>query len=390
MTAINKIPTFQEKGSAGITVKDFSDQLFQSFESSKLIKIISSPIQGSSATILSGLEKCKQAGALIPFEKAKQIKENIQLRLSVQEATENLETELDALSSKDILQVVSRNPLITWVPRKPQSLENLMTQAKEGASLDGLTPEIISLVKTIISTSKTVDRFLGAGSSLKILSNESIDPRGNVLDQMLDRGFYLNEPLDSIDLSDVFPDETSALQEAALQEAMDQLYDMCEFDTGLAETAIEQTIVDYSQDIFPQLWEGVGKLRLLERMAVDQLYATYDAAVVDEAVRQAEIDYSQDVFVQLAESAEWVITKHDQKIEEIMELLDPKNGYTQEQKEHVFYSKTIWPGYQDKGEFSLFNLELNDGPINEYYFYLTDAVRDKMRAMVMEEFWAEI
>ena len=34
-----------------------------------------------------------------------------------------------------------------------------------------------------------------------------------------------------------------------------------------------------------------------------------------------------------------------------MELLDPKNGYTQEQKEHVFYSKTIWPGYQDNGDF---------------------------------------
>jgi hypothetical protein len=367
----------------GISVAEFSHRMSEFFGDKKLIQIISTPMTGYSGTILEGLEKCKREGSDLSADKARKIWDNVAKRAEAFDLTCKLESQLFSLGTKEMMHSIIVNPSIEWIPGKKQSLATVITEAKKGAALEGLSPDMLEMAQKVVQAASKVELAVGEGAMFDVLSS-SYDLRAD-----LEHQFFENAELANIlncDLQDM-----ESLLDQALQYPISfgEQIERCE----------RQAIEVHGSCVLPSIARGYTMLdqtstnpqeRFHQNLQIVQadvqnFSENYNTELVEQTLALIDVDFSRPLNLQLEELALQIVEDHEYKIDTIIEFfLDDDNGFSKEQKEYVFYSKTLWPGYEDRGAFALFNPKQNDGPINQYDFYLTDAVWSKMLRMAEE------
>jgi hypothetical protein len=383
VSAFTSNQIFPPIGPNGISVAEFSHRMSDAFGEKKLLQIISTPMTGLKGTILEGLEKCKREGSNLTADKAQRIWDNVAKRGDALDQTLKLEGQLFSLGSKEMMHSLIVNPSIEWIPGKKESLATVITEAKKGASLEGLSQNLIDLVKRVVQAARSVEANYGEDAMFEVLSS-SYDVRAD-----LDRQFT-----ECADMSALLNDNVHEM-ESLLDEALQSSLPFGE----QVQMCVRREIEAHGSVLFPSLagrytmhspkalnpQESFCRNLEMVRTDVQAFSENYDSELVEQTLTLIDVDFSRPLYPQLEKLAEQILEDHENKIDTIIEFfLSDDNGFSKEQKEYVFYSKTLWPGYEDRGAFALFNPQQNDGPINQYDFYLTDAVWDKMLRMADE------
>ncbi len=399
----------------GLSVQEFTKQLSSKFENTQLVRILNEPISSGSQTFFQYFESFKSRGATIPQKVAVKLTTKIQERMeatqsnpqSLKEKVAEFGKKLFALQvSESTLREVVNKKEISWIPGQfGSSVLDMIDSVNQGSFLGEFPSDLIQLVQNVITAKEASDKEHGLESSNKAFKETYLNPRGDVFNDLQETvvdDFLGDEMFDLTELEKALPDaplvpRSSPMSIASVspaptqeelvanyQELLKTVYRSVSGEYGEEITQIAYGFADQSGDLISKSSDLLGALKShaeTVKFAQQQLFETYDTELAEYAIAQTQINYTQDLYSQYAASAEQIQSDQDSKIEDLKEWFLEDDSFTVAQREFVFYTPTFWPGYEDKGKFALFNPARNDGPINDYDFYVTDAVWQKMLSM---------
>lgn len=403
---------------SGIKVSEFTGKL-ESFFGRRMLQVIGTPVAGAKVSVLDQLEKAHLEGRAVPFFNAIKIVQYVQKQLASKD-TSDLEPRLKELVEEDSFQTILTKKNIVWVPDAGEkSLETLIAEAKEGTGPYGLSEELLENVKEIKKIKGHIDLLFPKRGS-EVFDALRLDTSKDLHVQFFEQVSPYFQPqastaideIEDIDLSEGLPEleqvgqmvspstssvvcdeldilELDDLPELSLQSMIDTAHASIIQSHGawvadMAKAMIEQ---DSKMLQYPSLVEKRMQEKAdIIRFALEDFENEYADEVVAFVCKNFQVNPGQDIYQQLCDRADKAIEAHEEKLEYLEELFDENDNFSlpSEAKSYIFYTKTIWPGYEAKGPFSLAEPGTNEGAFLDYDFDITDEVEAKMRDMAEE------
>ena len=122
------------------------------------------------------------------------------------------------------------------------------------------------------------------------------------------------------------------------------------------------------------------------RFILEDFNEEYDEELVNHVKKHIQFSSQEDLYAQLCAKADSTIIEHEEKREYLIALFSEDNdfGIDPRAKEYVFYTKTLWPGYESEGEFSLAVAGSEEGRYLDLDFVFTEEVEAKMKELADE------
>lgn len=396
----------------GVTVKKFTEDLEKTYGNHDLLQQLNQPVDPPrlKENFFYYLENYKQRNQTIPFNVACKFEALIKERIEAKYGKSERQEQIGDLSERiyqlpadsKTLQDVLNHKNIQWIPGIRGSLSELITKAKTSPSTLELPNSLLDLVQKVIQAKMQLDQSSYSDISDEVFSKTSFDPREDVFkilsEAAIDEAFEklcLDEDFNSSSLEEelfLTPTaedlEKTEHLEKKLSEKFEALlrssFTVIKNEYGLEIANIAYSFAEARNEFVSHASDVISLLRSYANMvkeAQTQLFEDYEADLAEYALAKTTIDYSKDLYTQYAETADQILSDQQSKIDDLKEWFLEDEDFSKAQREFVFYTPTLWPGYEDKGRFALFDPVKNDGPINNYDFYVTDAVWDKMMRM---------
>jgi hypothetical protein len=347
--------------------------------SPELDKVLVTPLIGQTRTILQGVQAFAERKEKISDQTLERIAKSIEGRLSVMQKAKSLEAELKTFLGEDTTAKILFKKNCVWIPGQQMELAKLNQQALSGAVDEESFNRILGEVQKIAQAKSIIDRALGRIGSNDLFFATPFDISASPQKALLDAAMLeTKEKKDLLDPLACYDDNflSIELDIDALGSDLEGSDSASQPDTlSTCDLFSSEEILDLDDDAFDEK-------KALMQQAVIAFRQEYEDDVVEHVLKKmGGADFS---LAMLKETADKVIEEHQNQQDSFFSWLENAH-FSKQQIDYAFYNKMMWPGYEDRGEFSLLDpSNPENGPLFTLGFTISDAVCEKFAEAALE------